>query len=76
MQEINVTEFRSNLPSYLSRVLDGEELLLTSRGKAIARLVPVSDERVRACEQLVILREKCRIGDVVSPLAEKWEAAS
>ncbi|MDZ4165711.1 MAG: type II toxin-antitoxin system prevent-host-death family antitoxin [Smithellaceae bacterium] len=76
MQEINVTEFRSNLPSYLSRVLDGEELLLTSRGKAIARLVPVSDERLRAREQLVILREKCRIDDVESPLAEKWEAAS
>ncbi len=74
MQEINVTEFRSKLPSYLSRVREGEELLLTSRGKVIARLLPVEDKRMNAREQLVLLRGKCRIGDVVSPLDEKWEA--
>ena len=76
MQEVNVTELRNNLQTYLSLVKKGEELLLTSRGKAIARLTPVEDTRHCAREQLALLREKCRIGDVISPLAEKWEASS
>ena len=76
MQEIKVTELRSKLPAYLRKVRDGEELLLTSRGKAIARLVPVVDKRLSAREQLALLRDKCRIGDVVSPLGERWEASS
>jgi len=76
MKEVNVTELRNNLPAYLGMVTAGEELLLTSRGKKIARLMPVADERSGAKEKLALLRVKCRIGDVVSSLNEKWEAAS
>jgi prevent-host-death family protein len=76
MKEVNVTELRNNLPAYLGMVKAGEELLLTSRGKKIARLTPVADERADAKEKLALLRGKCRIGDVVSALGEKWEAAS
>lgn len=76
MKEVNVTELRKNLPAYLGMVRAGEELLLTSRGQKIARLTPVTDERAGAKEKLAVLRGKCRIGDVVSPLEEKWEAAS
>ena len=75
-KEVNVTELRNNLPAYLGMVKAGEELLLTSRGKKIARLTPVADGRSGAREQLALLRGKCRIGNVVSPLNEKWEAAS
>ncbi|MCX5818474.1 MAG: type II toxin-antitoxin system prevent-host-death family antitoxin [Deltaproteobacteria bacterium] len=76
MKEVNVTELRNNLPAYLGMVRAGEELLLTSRGKKIARLTPVADERSGAKEKLAVLRGKCRIGDVVSSLNEKWEASS
>ncbi|MBU0652164.1 MAG: type II toxin-antitoxin system prevent-host-death family antitoxin [Proteobacteria bacterium] len=76
MKEVNVTELRNNLPAYLGMVKAGEELLLTSRGKKIARLTPVADGRSGAREQLAQLRGKCRIGDIVSSLNEKWEAAS
>lgn len=76
MKEVNVTELRNNLPAYLGMVRAGEELLLTSRGKKIARLTPVADGRSGATEKLALLREKCRIGDVVSSLNEKWEAPS
>jgi antitoxin (DNA-binding transcriptional repressor) of toxin-antitoxin stability system len=75
MKEVNVTELRNNLPAYLGMVKAGEELLLISRGKKIARLTPVGDERADAREKLARLREKCTIADVVSPLKEKWEAA-
>jgi len=76
MKEVNVTELRNNLPAYLGMVKAGEELLLTSRGKKIARLTPVADERSGAKEKLALLRGKCRVGDVVSSLNEKWEASS
>jgi len=76
MKEVNVTELRSNLPAYLARVKAGEELLLTSRGKKIARLSPVADGRQDAKKALALLRGKCMIGDVLSPLNEKWEASS
>ena len=76
MKEVNVTELRNNLPAYLGMVKAGEELLLTSRGKKIARLTPVTDGRTDAREKLALLRGKCRIGDVVSSLNEKWEASS
>lgn len=76
MREVNVTELRNHLPAYLGSVQDGEELLITSRGKVIAKLVPVEDPRQRARETLRELRRRCRIGDVVSPLGESWEAES
>jgi prevent-host-death family protein len=76
MKEVNVTELRNNMPAYLGMVMDGEELLLTSRGKKIARLTPVVDGRLNAREKLAGLRGKCRVGDVVSSLKEKWEASS
>ncbi len=76
MQAVKVTELRNNLPAYLNRVKKGEELLVTSRGKVIARLAPVEDARLSAREQLTRLRGTCRLGDVVAPIAEKWEAVT
>ena len=76
MQEVKVTELRNNLPAYLNRVQGGEELILTSRGRAIARLSPVLDGRLDARKQLALLRGKSRIGDVVAPLDEKWDVDS
>lgn len=73
MREVNVTELRNHMHDYLGKVKAGEELLLTSRGKAIARLVPAKDERLIAREKLNELRGKCHIGDVISPVGEAWE---
>jgi len=74
MIKVNVTEFRNHLPDYLGRVKKGEEVLLTSRGKLVARMSPVADERIPARELLASLRVKCRIGDVIAPVDEVWEA--
>lgn len=43
--EVGVRELRNNLSRYLDRVLDGEELVVTDRGRAIARVLPVGTER-------------------------------
>ena len=44
--EVGVRELRDNLSRYLDRVRDGEEVVVTDRGRAIARVLPVGAERV------------------------------
>ena len=43
--EVGVRELRNGLSRYLERVQGGEELVVTDRGRAIARLLPIGGER-------------------------------
>ena len=45
MSEVGVRELRDHLSRYLEHVQSGEELVVTDRGRAIARVVPVGGER-------------------------------
>ncbi|MFH7321400.1 type II toxin-antitoxin system Phd/YefM family antitoxin [Desulfurivibrio sp. D14AmB] len=77
MQQVNITEFRNHLPKYLARTKAGETLEITSRGRIVARLAPPGESaRIGARQELEKLRSKCRIGDVISPIDEQWDAAS
>jgi prevent-host-death family protein len=44
--EVGIRELRNHLSRYLDLVRDGDEVVVTARGRAIARVVPVSGERV------------------------------
>ena len=44
--EVGIRELRDHLSRYLDRVRDGDEVIVTDRGRAIARVVPVGTERV------------------------------
>jgi prevent-host-death family protein len=74
MSEVNVTELRQNLPEYLADVKKGKEIKITVHGKVIARIVPEVDAKDVARKRLAALRAKCRVGDVISPMNEKWNA--
>ncbi|HEV8520598.1 MAG TPA: type II toxin-antitoxin system prevent-host-death family antitoxin [Burkholderiales bacterium] len=74
MSEVNVTELRQNLPDYLAEVRKGKELKITVRGKVIARIVPEKGVKNAARQRLVVLRTKCKVGDVISPTGERWTA--
>jgi prevent-host-death family protein len=76
MNSINVTDLRKHLPEYMNRVKAGEEVTVTWRGRAIARIVPVLDESEEAREWLNKIRKTSWVGDVVSPSGEDWEAES
>jgi prevent-host-death family protein len=39
-ESVGVRELRQNLSKYLDRVKDGESLVITERGREVARLVP------------------------------------
>jgi prevent-host-death family protein len=43
--EVGVRELRNHLSRYLDRVRGGEEVVVTDRGRAIARVLPVGAER-------------------------------
>ncbi len=74
MHEVNITELRNHLPKYLLEVNKGDEILVTSHGKVIARILPPVDMRQEAKRKLRELRKHCKVGDVVSPIEDSWEA--
>ena len=45
MTEVGIRELRNHLSQYLERVRTGEELVVTDRGRAVARVVPTVGER-------------------------------
>ena len=44
--EAGIRDLRNHLSQYLDRVRSGEEIVITDRGEAVARLVPVDRPRV------------------------------
>lgn len=70
MLSINVTEFRRNLPTYLKRIQEGNEIQLTNRGKVIARIVPEEDEAQAARKRLEAIRGTAIVGDIISPIED------
>lgn len=42
--EVGIRELRADLSRWMKRVRDGEELVVTDRGKAVARIVSTSGE--------------------------------
>lgn len=45
MAEAGIRELRNHLSQYLDRVRTGEELVVTDRGTAVARIVPMDQPR-------------------------------
>ena len=74
MHEVNVSELRNRLPEYVARAEAGEEILVTRRGKVVARLSAARVARASAKERVVALRNQARVGDVVSPIEADWDA--
>lgn len=45
MAEVGIRQLRDHLSKYLEQVRGGDELVVTDRGRAIARVLPMSGER-------------------------------
>lgn len=43
--DVGIRELRADLSRWVRRVSEGEEVVVTDRGKAVARLVPLDNER-------------------------------
>lgn len=51
--DVGVRELRQNLSVYLARVMAGEELTVTARGRPVARLTPLVPRQGRMLDALV-----------------------
>jgi prevent-host-death family protein len=76
MVNIGISEFRANLNAVLKKVQQGEIVRLTARGVEVARLIPPGSAQALARQELEQLRPSAIVGDVLSPLDEKWEAGA
>ncbi len=74
MQNVNISDFRSNLLSYLKKAHNGEELTVTSHGEVLATILPPVDKQEKAKKTLDTLAKTAVIGDIVSPTKENWKA--
>ena len=69
---VGISELRRNLPAFLERVLKGEEVQVTRRGKVVARITPATGVRGETRAALKRLRSSARVGDVESPIDAEW----
>ncbi len=68
--EVGIRELRDHLSRYLDRVRDGEELVVTERGTAVARVVPLDHERLldRLVSEGVVTPARRRKGPLPDPV--------
>lgn len=74
MRTVAVSELRNNLMSIIKKVQSGENIIVTSRGHEVAQIMPMENKKQMAKERLKKLRKTAYVGDVLSPVNEKWEA--
>lgn len=74
MLSVGISEFRSNMSVILQKVNDGEIVSLQLRGIEVAKLVPSSFASDLALLELERLRATAKVGDVLSPIEDEWEA--
>ena len=74
MQKVKITELRASLPKYLKLVAKGEEIQITLHGKAIARIIPESNEKELAQKRLNSLKGSVIIDDIISSSSDEWTA--
>ncbi len=73
MQAVKISELRANLMYYLKQASEGNEIVVTSRGEAVATILPPMDKRKNARAQLNRLAKTAKIGDVLAPIGETWD---
>ena len=63
MRKVGAFEAKTHLSALLERVVEGEEVVITRRGKAVARLVPAADAQPDdPVAELKALRAGCTLG--------------
>ena len=54
-ENLTLLEFRKNAQAALDKVASGQAIVLTRRGRAVARLEPIGEERIEANDPIYAL---------------------
>lgn len=71
-EAVGIRELRQNLSRYIERVKTGEALVVTERGREVARLVPAgasADRYVEVAERFGATVPVARLGDIARRLS-------
>jgi prevent-host-death family protein len=74
MQRVGVSRLRESFTVFLKKVQNGETITITSRGRELAKLVPLENRMEESRKILKELSKTAVIGDILSPIEEEWEA--
>lgn len=74
-KEVGIRELKTHLSRYVKKVKDGDEILVTERGRIIARLVPVEPHSETARFQNMLLKLSAE-GQIILPRIHKKAACS
>ncbi len=77
-ESVGVRELRQNLSKYLDRVKDGEALVVTERGRRVARLIPAgaaSDPYADLAERFGATVPVQRLEDIAAHLPPRTSPA-
>lgn len=71
METISAAQFKARCLAILDDVAAGQEVLVTKRGRPVARLVPPEPPRALAGSVDFLVSDD----ELIAPLDERWEAA-
>lgn len=73
MAEVGIRELRDHLSKYLDEVQDGKDVVVTDRGRAIARILPMSGETTldRLIREGRVTPAKSRLRRLPTPIKAK-----
>ncbi|MCY4046139.1 MAG: type II toxin-antitoxin system prevent-host-death family antitoxin [Cellvibrionales bacterium] len=74
METVSISEFRANLLKYLEEVNAGHPISITSNGRLLATVTPPENTKVEAKKRLNSLAKTAKVGDVVTPTSDDWDA--
>lgn len=70
VREVPAGEFKAKCLALLDEVAaSGRDLVVTKRGRPVAKVVPIREERRRSLRGSIVFES-----DIVSPIGETWDA--
>jgi prevent-host-death family protein len=62
MANVGIREAKVSLSKLLKRVVKGHEVIITERGKPVAKIVPIPEDRLSLAERIAKLEEQDLLG--------------
>ncbi|MFK0570841.1 type II toxin-antitoxin system Phd/YefM family antitoxin [Endozoicomonas sp.] len=74
MEQINISELRANLLSYLKKAQSGQPFTVTSNGEVLATIASPDALKQSARDALAELAPDAQAEDILASTSESWDA--
>jgi len=73
MVSIAISDFRAHIQVYLKKVSQGEEIVITSRGREMAKVLPLRNKSENARKKLKALAKTAIVKNITDPIPAEWK---